>query len=254
MSYSLLGHFVDAKNKKFICTADISFLKDLNIRSYSNQFDKIYPTGKANKNDYEETKKYTYAEFVNYVREDILEDSQIKNLIVKYSSENYPSDFRKYIIFEESAKEKQSLINNYIVSNIDFSDSSKKSSIVMLFYRKNKEIDGLWYTLKDFNDALNEYTKEYEDNQNRLAKLKSMEDTIEWFKLDDDCRERILTEIKYAEESKEDSRCKLESLQKIINVMDFMKYDVGYLKNELDTEWDWNYSEDRDIEVFIEVC
>jgi hypothetical protein len=102
---------------------------------------------------------------------------------------------------------------------------------------------------------LDGFEKEYEEKKTRLNKLKSLKDTKEWFEMSEKAQNNLLSEIGWAEEDLQDIEWKYWSIQKMVNVLDFIEEDVGFMYTDETgaTGYTWKYEDKREIEVYIEV-
>jgi hypothetical protein len=258
MSYSLIGHFVDVNNKKVIVSAELGFMKNLNSRRYSADFEEIDSTSKTKMEDYSEITTYIYTDFQGYYKKDILEDPFFKQMFT-VKNNTFRNGEPGYVFDKDFIEKHKEDFEKYSMSPsledlVNKSDELKEKAVIV-YYRETKETSGIWYSMKDFEDAVPNIRKEYEEVKARLAKLEGMKDTYEWFKLDENAQNNILEEIGWVKEEVEDKEWKYDSIVKMTNILDFIKHDVGfkYVDEDGSTKYNWYYDDNREIDVFIEV-
>lgn len=73
--------------------------------------------------------------------------------------------------------------------------------------------------------------------------------------MSEEARNNLLEELGWAEEDFQDADWKYWSIQKMVNILDFIKEDVGFMsKDETgSTRYMRNYNDKREIEVYVEV-
>ena len=260
MSYSLIGHFVDVHNKKIIVSAELGFMKNLNTMRYSNEFENITATGTAKDEDYPEITEHTYTEFQGYYQKSVINDPELKdNFIVK--EKTHKEGINGYCFDKAFIEEHKEIFEKYEVhptlEELMKKDSSEdiEKKYLLLYYREAKKNHGTWFKPNDFEDAVDDIKKEYEEKKARIDKLKSLKDTRDWFEMSEEARNNLLKELGWAEEDFQDADWKYWAIQKMVNILDFIKEDVGFMyKDETgSTRYMWNYDDKREIEIYIEV-
>jgi len=261
MSYSLIGHFVDVKNKRIFFSGDVSFLKNLDCRRYSAQFSDITATGGKYKDNFQDIIVDYVIDFENYYDKEILDNPEIiKGLISGYKPESYkPSERINYVVDETFLKEHKSVFEEYKLSpSIEetLNGFENNENVIPVYLKKKTKVEGLWYKASDFEDAKDKIYKEYEEARKKVEKLESIKYTKEWFEWTEEGRGNLLEELSWANSDLEDKLWQKESLDKMLNILDFLKEDLGYrvINQWGQTRYKWNYDEPREIEIFIEVC
>ena len=259
MGYSLIGHFVDVKNKKRMVSADLGFMKNLNERRYSNEFEGINATGKTKDEDYPEITEYTYTEFQGYYQKSVIDDPELKgNFVIKEKTHKEGINgycFDKAFIEEHKETFEKYEVHPSLEEMVKGGTEDFNKKTVLLYYRETKKNNGTWFKSSDFTGSEEKFKKEYEEKKSRVDKLKSLKDTKEWFEMSEDGRNNCLEEINWAEEDLQDAEWKYWSIQKMNHIIDFICEDVGFpYKDETgSTRYMWNYDDKREIEIYIEV-
>ena len=258
MSYSLIGHFVDIKNKKRIVSAELGFMKNLNTMRYSNEFEGITATGVTKDEEYPDITMYTYTEFNGYYSKGVLEDPLLKDSFIKKNTTH--REGVEGFVFDKDFIEKNKETFEKYEQHPSFEEMVHKSDdfdskYVMVYYRETKKNQGTWFKASDFDGVEDKYKKEFYDRKSRVDKLNAMKDTKDWFEMSEDARNNFLEELSYAEDDLQDAEWKYWSIQKMNNIIDFIKEDVGFpYKDETgSTRYKWNYDDNREIEIYIEV-
>jgi len=257
MSYTLIGHFVDVKNKKVICSAELGFMKILNSMRYSNEFDDVIPTGKTKDSDYPEITQYTDCEFLGYFKKEFLDDTKFYGSYKEKTRNDIRSEVKSYVFLQGMYDGIKNEVKEYIV-NLPFNEISSpdfNEKYILLYNSEIKASNGTWFGASDFKDVEEKLKSEYFSKKERVQKLNSLRDTKDWFEMSDDARNNVLEEIGYAEEDFEETGYKYESAVKINNILDFIQSDLGfrYINGDGETRYEWNYDDDREIEIYIEV-
>lgn len=259
MSYGLMGHFVDVKNKKVIVSAEIDFMKNLNSTRYSSDFEGIVSTSHTCNEEYPSITSYMSREFKGYYDRSILEDPLFadNNTII---TNTYRKNDTGYVFKSEFFDENEEFFKKHEVSLplkdlVDNEDRSAEEKLVLVFVSEKKQSRGTWYKMNDFVSELERFEKKYEERKARVAKLVAMQDTVEWFEMSEDARNNLLEEIGYAEEDADYSKYEYMSLQKMCNVLEFVAENVTFAYTDEcgQTHYKWAYEDNRDIEVFVEV-
>ncbi len=259
MSYSLIGHFVDVKNKKIICSAELGFMKNLNERRYSNEFEGITPTGTANDDDYPEITKYHSTEFIGYFKKEFLDDVKLYGTYREKLRKEMNTEAKSYVLLDGKYESNKEYMEKY-AANLSLNELLNKGDdfdqkYILLYRSDTKSSNGTWFKLSDFSGVQDFLRKEYEEKKVRLDKLNSMKDTTEWFEMSENARNNLLEEIGYASEDLEEIEWKYDSIVKMNNILDFINEDLGFRYEDEDgcTRYSWKYNDNREIEIYIEV-
>lgn len=259
MSYTLIGHFVDVKNKKLICSAELGFMKNLNTRRYSNDFDGIDPTGTADGKEYPFLTEYRSSSFIGYYRKEFLDDESIKGLYKEKVNNEISTEADSYVFLEGEYDSCKDYIKKYeaklSVSEIMEKKSDFRDNYIILYASEVTEVNGKWFKASDFLGVQDKLRNEFFEKKSRLDKLNSMKDTRDWFEMSESARNNLIEEIGYAKEDLEEAEWKYDSIVKMNNILDFISEDLGfrYVDEDGCTRYKWYYDDNREIEVYIEV-
>ena len=257
MSYSYIGTFVDVKNKKRIITADLSRLKAINLHSYRCDLRDVSPSGTAKDEDYLDITHDVIYDYAAYYRKEVVDNVEVN--FVPYRKKDWNKDFNAFFITEEEYEANKDTLATYeiqlsVKEMAEFDES--REDIIILYKKKVKKNDGVWYRLADFKKAEDKIKSEYLNKRDELHNLRKLRNTKEWFEMSEEARNNYLEEVGYMEESLEELECEYDAITYILNIFEFLQEDMGYPdKNEFDeVNYIWQDKDNREIEVYIEVC
>lgn len=250
MSYSLLGRIVDTTRKRVLCTADVSFLKNISVMRYSGELENVNNGGKSKIDDYPSIRDYVSCSFYEYLRSDILNEFQFEPYV---NGDDYGVDCPKFVCDESFIEENYEAIDGYRVI-MPVSDKENSDGLIMLFKREISKVDGMWYTIGDFEKALPKFVSEYEEVKKKIDKITSIRESREWYEMSKEAQGQLLDDLSYLKEDLDDCRWKKEAVEKIITILDFFQEDVGFTVDGKESKIEWPYDDKRNIELFIEVC
>lgn len=259
MSYSLIGHFVDVKNKKVICSAELGFMKNLNERRYSNDFEGVTPTGTAHDEDYPEITRYRSIEFIGYFKKSFLDDDEFYGAYKEKIRKEMNTEAKAYVFLDGKYEPQKEKLEKYS-ANLSLNELMNKGDdfdkkYILLYRSEIKDSGGTWFKASDFAGVQDSIKKDYEEKKARFSKLNSMKDTKEWFEMSETGQNNLLEEISYISEDLEDVEWKYDAIVKMNNILDFITEDLGFRYNDEDgcTRYSWKYNDNRDVEIYIEV-
>lgn len=251
MSYSLMGYFVIPKKKKVVLKGNLDFLKVLNARRYSSEFEDIYATGESSINDYPEISEQYYKKFVGAYSKDILKDENFTSVAKEFKSDQEQGIL--YMLDPDVFDNIRDDISKYI-RTYPFKDGEE--DLINVFTKVKDNVNGAWYKLSDFLNALEKVKADYEKYKDTTKKLESIKYTKDWFDMSSDAKDNYYEDLKWAEEDLETEEAKLDSLTKIINIMSFLDSETfeTYTDEIGITRFDFHSWESQELEVFVEVC
>lgn len=255
MGYSLIGHFVDVRNKKKLFTCDLDYLKVFNEMRYSCEFDKIIQTSTTVSSDFPFVTNRRYVEILGYYDPAILDDPEL-SMCFKKTTYRYINEDAVYIIDEGVSESRGDVIAKY---KIDLwkkkSEDESFSNYIAILENRVGETTGIWYRQDDFERAKSDIEKSYFEKKDRVAKLESMKDGYEWFKMDDKSKENYYESLEEAKEDLELAECEYESITKINNIFSFISREVVFDSVDENgiSHSVWYFDDNRDVEVYIEV-
>lgn len=97
------------------------------------------------------------------------------------------------------------------------------SSNYKMLYRKNGSYNGIWLNINILSDLCEKKEAEVKQKIENLFKKKLMKDSIEYYKLTEDAKECINTDISYEEEDVDEIFGQIASLRQLIGAADFFK-------------------------------
>lgn len=259
MSYSYLGTFVDVKNHRKIITADISRLKSLNQYAYKCDLKDICPTGKAKDEDYPDITTDILYEFVSYYDREKLFKSGIKINIQPYRKKEWNKTKDAFYVTEEEYEKYKEAMEPYAVNpsleELKTFDEDDKG-IIILYKRYKKKNDGQWYRAADFEKVEKALKDTYQSKVLELHELKKLRNTKDWFEMSEEAKNSYLEEVSYLESAiEEEYEPEYEAVEYILSIFSFLEEEGLPVPNEFgEISYEWSYDDNREIELYIEVC
>ena len=257
MSYSLIGKFVDVKNKKRIIDAELDFLKNLNDTRYSCRFSDITSSSKTKDDDFPDVTTYVEHNYIGYYKREVMETDWAKGAFYKYNKP-YGNPGIGYTVEKKFFEEHDSDFKEFEVRpTVEemMKGFDADSNTICLYTRENARTSGIWYTASDFEKGKEIIEKEYNELLEKKRKLDALKYSKDWYGMKEAAKNEFLEDYGYLSEDLEDAEWKVWSINKIINILDFMNDNVGFRQVDEygETSYVWNYDDERQIEVYIEV-
>lgn len=93
---------------------------------------------------------------------------------------------------------------------------------VSVFYYEKEEYNGNWYNSNSFYTARLNYEKQLKEHQDSLLKLKSIKDSFEYYKLNEDQKESLNEDIDFHQEISEELSEKIYMCQYMIDTLSLL--------------------------------
>lgn len=118
--------------------------------------------------------------------------------------------------------------DNYSLYNEDESrfmnlTDAKKRNIPKEWKKVKRETylsDKKWININTLSDAFDKKEKELEESLERLKKLSSLKESIEYYKLNDDARENLFNDVISEEENRDTLKLKMHAFAKLEGLLD----------------------------------
>lgn len=158
-------------------------------------------------------------DFVGYMKRSLLKDDDVKK---HFKDEDVSSDS---VCVDETFDTYHYRETKDIISEL--SDTEILANDYIRLYRRNCNYSIVWVTipiLADYADKLQQaIVKKFED----LSKKKSIKDSVEYYKLNDEQKEDVSSDISYAEEDIEEDFNKIAALRQMVGMLEGMKEQFG---------------------------
>ena len=257
MSYSLIGKFVDVKNKRRIMDAELDFLKNLNDTRYSCRFADVESSSTTNDDDFPDVTTYIEHDYVGYYNRKIMQTQwagqNFREYIKPHSNPGLGYSVDK-AFFEDHRADFEMFVVSPTVEEM-MKGFDEKSDIICVYTRKDAKSGGIWYKQEDFEKGKEIIEKHYNEILEKKQKLDAIKYSKDWYEMSEKARNEFLEDYSYIEEDLEDAQWKVWSVNKIINILDFFNENYGERVVDVygETSYVWNYDDKRQIEVYIEV-
>jgi hypothetical protein len=246
MGYGLVGKFIDKTNRKLLGSYDMDFLKNLNDCGYSSTFSDIESTSTTVDSDFPEVTVSKEIIFKSFYKNDILQFLSPKSF-QEYTTPWCYQEYDAYIVNPEVLDSiKDFLVDDY---------TKDKENLVAVFCIEEINYNGTWYTFKDISDGRDKIQKEYEEAQEEVRRLRNMKNSIQYFEMSENGKNDLLSELKYAEDSLEEWKWNLDSVNSLYYLFDNLAHNLYYNSyDEFGVEHiSASWRNKRNVEVFIEV-
>lgn len=244
MSYSLIGKFVCGEKITAIC--DFNFLKPLNDRAYASTFSDVEGTPVGNER-IEDVTVEREGRFIGFYDSRLLDYFANKGL--KYNKyESIDSFDKSYIIDNLDGKFDKESISMYEVNPTE-------EKRIRLYTLENIFNKGTWYTLQDISEGRKNIRRNFLEANTEVARLRQMKNSIDYFKLSEESKNSLLSELGYAEESLSEQKTQLEAIDKVYHIFDTIENHLYYtFKDEFGIRH-YQMAADRkdNVKLFIEV-
>lgn len=226
MSYTVAGVFV--RDKKLVAEAFLDELKSLGDQRYSAAMEKVDPVDAPSDIKHFEIKKDSFS-FLGYVEKETEDAEKVKAICCNcaYDSDNYD-----FVSDNEEIKK---------IHLLDCKDEEDKKEYYSVGFLSNRVLQGDWYDIDSFKNAKKEYEDELAKSKEELDKKNAIKNSIDYYKLDEDQKSELCSDIACDEEDYEDMEWKKEVCGYMISVLHF--YEEGYF-----TEGDYK---SKKVYVFI---
>ena len=231
MSYSITGKIINLKTKEILAEGFFDRLKNVNTRSYSAELRDVEETFPVF--DTKEFLEYVDTNFVGVFESTLLEDHPEIPFIKMEEKDAFfgVAVEQCHVLWKEDYDKYINVIEQYKSSPLN---STTNDGFIYLGKREIKYETAHWYTLKNFEDAEAKFKKEYDNAVAELARLRSMKNSMDYYRLDENGRNDLLSDIGYAEEDAEEKEYALDAVRYMMNILDF------YEDNYLDKDERWN--------------
>jgi len=257
MGYYFTGYIIDIKNKKVLCDADFSILKNINERSYSLDLTDVTPSGSGNLDDYPNVKYYKYDEFKGYFKKQILKESITFKLREYVKSEE---ECDSYHVSLQDYRDNMDIFDKYNAYNQDDISSIKDISIddyLTIYIERKEEREGNWFKKDDFENAYIILKKKVEDAKKELNRLDAIRFSKEYYEMSDAAKDNLFHDMVWKNEEIEGYGTQLDAVRYIRNIFDFFMEDVYYSPDAeikpVGKELTSSFSDKREIEIFLTV-
>lgn len=261
MSYSLFGRFIDVKNKKILAEGYIDFMKNVSEMRYSARFDGVEPDFKIKTEDFSDLFELYESQFVMYSSKEILDDEIfVKNSHKwRFAERNKAVEKYKNILldedFYEENKEHMTEFNVKLDLKSLFDRDTKNDDIITISVKKRENISGIWYTYNSFEGLLKELTLELKEKRERVDALNKTRWSAEYYNMSEEGRSNFISDLEYEQEELEDLQCKVDSVNRLLNIFEFFSSDMCFEDKDPDgiRILKTPYEDGRKVELFVEV-
>lgn len=256
MSYYFTGYIIDTKNKKVLCEADFSILKNINEQSYSIDLTDVTPSGSGNLDDYPDIKYYKYDEFKGYFKKQILKEP------ITFGLRGYAKpdkkEYESYHVSLQDYTDNIDIFDKYNAYNQDDIASIKNINIddyLTIYIERKEERKGSWFRKEDFENAYVILRKKVEDAKKELNRLDAVRFSKEYYEMSDAAKDNLFQDMVYKNEDIEDDRARRDTVRYIMNIFAFFMEDVYYSPDAeikpVEKELTSSLSDKREIEIFL---
>ena len=261
MSYSLFGRFIDIKNKKILAEGYIDFMKNVSEMRYSAKFDDVESDFKIKTEDFSDLFELYESQFVMYSSKEILDDEIFVENSHKwrFTERNKAVEKYKNILldedFYEENKEHMTEFNVKLDLKSLFDRDTKNDDIITISVKKRENVSGVWYTYDSFARLLEKLTLELKEKRESVDALDKTRWSAEYYNMSEDGRSDFISDLEYKKEDLEDLQCKVDSLNKLLNIFEFVSSDMCFESEDSDGIRILNasYGDGREVELFVEV-
>lgn len=257
MSYYFTGYIIDTKNKKVLCEADFSILKNINEQGYSLDLTDVTPSGSGNIDDYPNVKYYKYDEFKGYFKKQILKEP-ITFGLMGYA--NPEIKYESYHVSLQDYTDNMVIFDKYNAYNQDDISSIKDINIddyLTIYIERKEERNGSWFKKDDFQNAYVILKKKVEDAKKELNRLDAVRFSKEYYEMSDDAKDNLFNDMVWKNEDIENYETQLDTVRYIRNIFAFFMEDVYYSPDAeikpIGEELTSSFSDKREIEIFLTV-
>ena len=261
MSYSLFGRFIDIKNKKILAEGYIDFMKNVSDMRYSARFDGAEPDFKIKTEEFSDLFELYESQFIMYSSKEILDDEIfVKNSHRwRFTERNKAVEKYKNILLDEDFyEENKDHITEFNVK-LDlksmFDNDAKKDDIITICVKKRENVSGIWYTYDSFAELLKQLTLELKEKKESVNALNKTRWSAEYYNMSEDGKSNFISDLEYEKEDLEDLQCKVDSVNKLLNIFEFVSSDMCFEDEDPDGIRILNtaYGDGREVELFVEV-
>lgn len=261
MSYSLFGRFIDIKNKKILAEGYIDFMKNVSEMRYSAKFDEVEPDFKIKTEDFSDLFELYESQFVMYSSKEILDDEIfVKNSHKwRFTERNKAAEKYKNILldedFYEENKEHMTEFNVKLDLKSLFDRDTKNDDIITISVKKRENVSGVWYTYDSFVGLLEKLTLELKEKRESVDALNKTRWSSEYYNMSEDGKSNFISDLEYEKEDLEDLQYKVDSVNKLLNIFEFVSSDMCFEDEDSDGIRILNasYGDGREVELFVEV-
>ena len=261
MGYSLFGRFIDIKNKKILAEGYIDFMKNVSEMRYSAKFDDVEPDFKIKTEDFSDLFELYESQFIMYSSKEILDDEIfVKNSHRwRFTERNKVVEKYKNILldedFYEENKDHMTEFNVKLDLKSMLDNDAKKDDIITISVKKRESVSGTWYTYDSFTGLLKQLTLELKEKRESVNALNKIRLSAEYYNMSEDGRSNFISDLEYEKEDLEDLQCKVDSLNKLLNIFEFVSSDMCFEDEDPDGIRILNaaYGDGREVELFVEV-
>lgn len=261
MSYSLFGRFIDVKNKKILAEGYIDFMKNVSEMRYSDRFDGVEPDFKIKTEDFSDLFESYESQFIMYSSKEILDDeifvknshrwrfTESNKAVEKYNNILLDEDF-----YEEN-KEHMTEFNVKLDLKSLFDRDTKNDDIITISVKKRENVSGVWYTYDSFVGLLEKLTLELKEKRESVDALNKTRWSSEYYNMSEDGKSNFISDLEYEKEDLEDLQYKVDSVNKLLNIFEFVSSDMCFEDEDSDGIRILNasYGDGREVELFVEV-
>lgn len=211
MSYTIIGRFV--RDKKLVADAFLDELKSLGDRSYSASMEKVESVDAPSDIKNYEITKDSFS-LLGYVEKETKDAEKVKAICC-----TCPYDSNDYDFVSDSEEIKK-------IHLLEHKDEEDKKEYYSVGFVSDRTLQGDWYDIDSFKNAKREYEDEIAKSKEELDKKNVIKNSIDYYKLDEEQKNDLCSDIACDEEDREDMIWKKEVCDYMISILHF--YEEGY--------------------------